>query len=168
MSWIETRLSLRKPIDSYWFKTSCLGFLVIICVHCFLLKMMKLCVHYYVLTICSAWITDKPYFCRIFFLIDWRHKCLKNTIDLFLFYGEHFYGFSESALGRALHYPFNWRFLEINKLRNVIAENLIFSKNRKLISISWKAWTCSNFSTNWKWMNCIRHERKKVVGKEKF
>ena len=37
---------------------------------------------------------NKPYFCRIFFLIDWRHKRLKNTIDLF--YGEHFYGFSES------------------------------------------------------------------------
>ena len=37
---------------------------------------------------------NKPYFCGIFFLIDWRHKRLKNTIDLF--YREHFYGFSES------------------------------------------------------------------------
>ena len=32
--------------------------------------------------------------CRNF--IDWRHKCLNNTIDLLLFYGKHFYGFSES------------------------------------------------------------------------
>ena len=40
---------------------------------------------------------NKPYLCRNFFLIDWRHKRLKNTIDLLLFYGEHFYGFSESV-----------------------------------------------------------------------
>ena len=42
---------------------------------------------------------NKAYFCRNVFLIDWRHKSLKNTIDLFLFYGKHFYGFSESVLG---------------------------------------------------------------------
>ena len=41
---------------------------------------------------------NKPYFCWNFFLIDWCHKRLKNTIDLLLFYGEHFYGFSESDL----------------------------------------------------------------------
>ena len=44
---------------------------------------------------------NKPYFCQIFFLTDWHHKRLKNTIDLLLFYGffyDHFYGFSESAL----------------------------------------------------------------------
>ena len=39
---------------------------------------------------------NKPYFCQNFFLIDWRHKRLKNIIGLLLFYGEHFYGFSES------------------------------------------------------------------------
>ena len=39
---------------------------------------------------------NKPYFCRKFFLIDWCHKRLKNTIDLLLFYWEHFYGLSES------------------------------------------------------------------------
>ena len=44
-------LSLGKPIDSYWFKMSCLSFLVFICVHCFFLKMMKL-----YKDICSAWI----------------------------------------------------------------------------------------------------------------
>ena len=38
----------------------------------------------------------KPYFCKKNFLTDWRHKRLKNKIDLLLFYGEHFYGFSES------------------------------------------------------------------------
>ena len=72
---------------------------------------------------------------------------------------------------RVLHYPFNWiRFLEINKLCNAIAKNLTFSTNRKLISISWKVWTCSNFSTNWKWkwMNRIRHGKKKAVEKQKF
>ena len=36
---------------------------------------------------------NKPYFCRTFFLTYWRHKRLKNTIDLLLIYGEHFYGF---------------------------------------------------------------------------
>ena len=41
---------------------------------------------------------NKSYFCRNFFLIDWSHKRLKNTIDLLLFYGEHFHGFSESVL----------------------------------------------------------------------
>ena len=41
---------------------------------------------------------NKPYYCRDFFLTDWRHKCLKNTMDLLLFYGEYFYGFSESDL----------------------------------------------------------------------
>ena len=39
---------------------------------------------------------NKPCFCRNFFLTDLRHKRLKNTIDLLLFCGEHFYGFSES------------------------------------------------------------------------
>ena len=41
---------------------------------------------------------NKPYFYRNFFLIDWRHKRLKNTIDLLLFYEEHFYGFLESDM----------------------------------------------------------------------
>ena len=41
---------------------------------------------------------NKPYFSRNLFLIDRRHKRLKNTIDLLLFYGEHFYGFSESVM----------------------------------------------------------------------
>ena len=41
---------------------------------------------------------NKPYFCRDFFHIDRRHKLRKNTIDLLLFYGEHFYGFSEREL----------------------------------------------------------------------
>ena len=68
-----------------------------------------------------------------------------------------------SWIKRALHYPFNWiPFLQIKKLCNVIAKNLTFLTNRKLISISWKVWTCSSFSTNWKWkwMNRIRHGRK--------
>ena len=39
---------------------------------------------------------NKPYFCRNFCLTDWHHRCLKKTIDLLLFYREHFYEFSES------------------------------------------------------------------------
>ena len=39
---------------------------------------------------------NKLYFRRNFFLIDWRHKRLKNIADLLLFYREHFYGFSKS------------------------------------------------------------------------
>ena len=60
----------------------------------FFLKMMKL-----YKDICSAWIsrTSAESF---FLLIDWRHKRLKNTIDLFLFYGEHFCGISESDLSK--------------------------------------------------------------------
>ena len=38
-------------------------------------------------------VMNKPYFCRNFFLIDWCHKRVKNTIDLLLFYGEHFVDF---------------------------------------------------------------------------
>ena len=41
---------------------------------------------------------NQPYFCRNFFLTNWRHKRLKTTIDLLLFYGEHFYGFLESVV----------------------------------------------------------------------
>ena len=41
---------------------------------------------------------NKLYFCRNIFLVDGRHKHPKNTIDLLLFYGEHFYGFSESDI----------------------------------------------------------------------
>ena len=70
---------------------SCLSCLVFICVHCFWLKMMKL-----FKDICSAWISRTS--AEFFLLIDWRHKRLKNTTDLLLFYGEHFYGFSESDL----------------------------------------------------------------------
>ena len=39
---------------------------------------------------------NKPYFWGNFFLTDWRHKRLKITIDLLIFYGEHVSGFSES------------------------------------------------------------------------
>ena len=44
------------------------------------------------------------------FLKDWGHKCLKNTIDLLLFYREHFYGFWESDLRKCrkkIHFTTN-------------------------------------------------------------
>ena len=46
---------------------------------------------------------NKPYFCRNCFLMDWRNKRLKNTIDLSLFYVEHFYGFSECVFKNICH-----------------------------------------------------------------
>ena len=49
---------------------------------------------------------NKPYFCRNVFLTDWRYKRLKNTIDLMLFYGEHFFEFLENVLG-LLNYVLN-------------------------------------------------------------
>ena len=47
---LDATFSLRKPIDSYWFKMYC--YLVFICVHCFFLKMMK-----FYKDNCSAWIS---------------------------------------------------------------------------------------------------------------
>ena len=58
---------------------------------CFFLKMMKLYRHLFCM--------NKTYFCRNFhFLVDWRHKHLKNIVDLLLFYGENYYGFLGSDL----------------------------------------------------------------------
>ena len=88
---LTAQFSLGKPIDSYLFKMSCLSCLVFICVYCVFIKTMRL-----YKDICSAWIS--MYFCRIFFFIDWHHKCPKNTIDLLLFHGEYFYRFSENEL----------------------------------------------------------------------
>ena len=62
------------------------------CAHCFFLKMMKLYRHLFCM--------NKLYFCQTFFLIDRRHKHPKNTIDLLLFYGEHFYKFSECEISK--------------------------------------------------------------------
>ena len=54
---------------------------------------------------------NKPYFCRNCLLIDWRHKYLKNTIDLMLFYEEHFYGFSESDVAMDFLRSFSYMLL---------------------------------------------------------
>ena len=56
----------------------------------------------------------KPYFCQKIFLTDWRHKRLKNTTELLLFYVENFYGFSESGLRSFLVYVAR-RILTIDK-----------------------------------------------------
>ena len=64
-------LSLGKPIDSYWFKMSCLTCLVFSCVYCFFRKAMKFIQRY-------LFCMNKLYFCRNFFLTDWRHKRLKK------------------------------------------------------------------------------------------
>ena len=65
---------------------------------------------------------NEPYLCRNFFLIDWRHKRLKNTIDLLLLYGENFYGFSE----RGLSHSFNLKLQQLSSekvLRFVLLGN---------------------------------------------
>ena len=49
---------------------------------------------------------NKPYFCRNFFLTDRLHKRLKNTIDLLLFYGEHFYDFRKAVRKKSFLLPF--------------------------------------------------------------
>ena len=94
---LHLRISLRNPIDFHLFKMSCLTCLVFSCVYWFFLNRWnyaKICM-------------NKPYLCRNFFLTDWRHKRLKNTIDLLLFYGENFYGFSESDIFKT---PIGWSF----------------------------------------------------------
>ena len=49
--------------------------------------------------VCLGTLKFPKYLClEQFFLIDRLHKGLKNTIDLLLFYGEHFYGFSGTDL----------------------------------------------------------------------
>ena len=77
----------------------CLSCLVFICVHCLFLKLMK--------SYKDMFCRNKSYLCQILFLIEWRHRRLKNTIDPLLFYGEHFCGFSEvkdSAIANCINY----------------------------------------------------------------
>ena len=93
LSWLgqdcTKQYSLGKPIDSHWFKMSCLTCLVFSCVYCFFLKRWNY-IKIFALHEYAALLPNS------LFLTDWRHKRLKNTIDLLLFYREHFYGFSES------------------------------------------------------------------------
>ena len=56
---------------------------------------------------------DKLYLCQNIFFIDWCHKCLKNTTDLFLFYREHFYGFLESDLWKCWKKTFHNKYIYI-------------------------------------------------------
>ena len=55
----------------------------------------------------------KLYLCCNFFLIDWCHKCLKNTRDQLLFCGEHFYGFPESYLWKRQKKPHSFHNIHI-------------------------------------------------------
>ena len=72
----------------------------------FFLKMMKL-----YKDIFSAWISCTS---AKFFSYRWRHKCLKNTTDLLLFYQEHLYGFLGSDLWKHwkknIHFTTNYIF----------------------------------------------------------
>ena len=83
-------ISLGKPINSNWFKMSCLAWLVLSCVYCFFLKRWN-----YIKILV---LHEQAVLLPNFFSHRWRHKSLKNTIDLLLFYGNHSYGFPESVM----------------------------------------------------------------------
>ena len=71
---------------------------------------------------------DNPYFCRFFFLKDWRHKRVKNTVDLLLLYGEHFYGFSKSDL---------WKLRE----KNIhFTRNISIYTGYRYFEVLWSLW----------------------------
>ena len=69
---------------------------------------------------------NKPYFFQHFYLVNWRNKCLKNTIDLLLFYREHFYGFLKVS----------WRCLEDAFARHL--EDVLKVSLRPLEKLSWR------------------------------
>ena len=71
---------------------------------------------------------NKPYFCRNFFLTDWRHKRLKNKIDLLLFYKKDFYGFLESEEIKNLAFDNQWILLVVTWLvqRRVLTEEISY------------------------------------------
>ena len=75
---------------------------------------------------------NKPYFRRNFFLTDWRHKRLKITIDLLLFYGEHFNGISESESVKILN-VFNTL-----TLKQIFWKTKTIFKKLEYVFLSWK------------------------------
>ena len=116
---------------------SCLTYLVFSCVYCFFLnKMIKL-----YKDICSAWIRifvmhEWAVLCRNFFHTDWSHKRLKNTIDLLLFYGENFYGFSESVYENFLRKVQPWKFFIFSHLSlSFLQSSFLYNKSFGLTKI---------------------------------
>ena len=73
---------------------------------------------------------NKPYFCRNFFLTDWRHKRLKNKIDLLLFYKKDFYGFLESEEIKNLAFDNQWILLVVtwHVQRRVLTEEISYEQ----------------------------------------
>ena len=86
-------------------------------------------------------------FAEIFFLIDWNHKRLKNTIDLLLFYGEHLYEFLDSDVKNHPNFIFRQSHVFVygpipkTKTRNwwKVSENFIYctSDGEKLQLAAW-------------------------------
>ena len=84
---------------------------------------------------------NRPYFCRKFFLTDCRHKRLKNrSIDLLLFYGEHFYGIWESEHLRIFS---NLHYYTDNEVSNFYSRLLTNQKLESVIRIC--QWNCCQF-----------------------
>ena len=88
---------------------------------------------------------NKPYFCR--------NSFLKNTIDVLLFYGEHFYGFSESdyEFSESEKPFFTEKGSQHNQNITLIEKNAQYRKNAKLqifsanvLLISQRHWTYQN------------------------
>ena len=87
------------------------------------------------INICSAWISCT--YVKIFFLMDWCHKCLKNTVDPSLFCGEHFYGFSESDLWK------HWKKTFISKQTYLYIQFTEILKLFEVLFCSYfKGWLC--------------------------
>ena len=78
---------------------------------------------------------NKPYFCRNFFLTDWRHKRLKNKIDLLLFYKKDFYGFLESEEIKNLAFDNQWILLVVtwHVQRRVLTEEISYEQMNSCI-----------------------------------
>ena len=132
-----TAFSLGKPIDPLWFNMSCLTCLVFSCVYFFFLKTMNLYKN-----ICFTWISRTS--AEFFFLTDWRDKRLKNTIDLLLFYEEHFYGFPESALLVSLMHFENWHLIYLRYIfKNFVIPKhfrILFSFNSNVLKLPFFEW----------------------------
>ena len=95
----------------------------------FFLRIMKLYRHLFYM--------NKSCFCRNFFLRDWRHKRPKNTIDLLLFYGENFYGFSKRDLWKRRKYKhsFHKKHIYIYGHRQVLWNFILYILSTFVLSL---------------------------------
>ena len=89
---------------------------------------------------------NKPYFFQHFYLVNWRNKRLKNTIDLLLFYREHFYGFLkvfwrclEDAFARHLEDVLKVSLRSLEKLSWRCLKNVFARRLEDILKTSWRS-----------------------------